>query len=97
MAGTLNYFNDMNKTMSWIIGIIVFIFICYVGYKENEHRYIGYNTSSPVEEMYRRVLITTIDSILDARFDSNCCEEVIDSDDISVTHDSLGRVIMPVN
>ena len=41
-------------------------------------------TSSPVEEMYHRQLVTTIDSILDARFGPGCCEEIIDSDDVSV-------------
>ena len=41
-------------------------------------------TSSPVEEMYHKQLVTTIDSILDARFDSGCCEEVIDSDDVTI-------------
>ena len=71
MAGTLNYFNNMDRTIAWIIGIIVFIFICYIGAKENEHRYIGYNTSSPVEEMYHRQLVITLDSILDARFSNN--------------------------
>lgn len=87
----------MNKTISWIIGIIFFIFICYIGAKENEYRYIKYNTSFPVEDMYHRVLVTTLDSILDARFGPGCCEEVIDSDDVSVPHDSLGRVILPNN
>lgn len=42
------------------------------------------NTSTPVEEMYHRQLIVTLDSILDARFGAGCCEEVIDSDDVSV-------------
>ena len=41
--------------------------------------------SAPVEEMYHRQLVTTLDSILDARFDPGCCEEVIDSDDVSVS------------
>lgn len=40
--------------------------------------------SSPVEEIYHRQLVITLDSILDARFGAGCCEEVIDSDDISV-------------
>lgn len=54
-------------------------------------------TSSPVEEMYHRELVITLDSILDARFDAGCCEEVIDSDDISVPIDSFGRVVLPDN
>lgn len=42
------------------------------------------NASSPVEEMYHKQLVVTLDSILDARFGAGCCEEVVDSDDISV-------------
>ena len=34
--------------------------------------------------MYHRQLVTTLDSILDARFDPGCCEEVVDSDYVSV-------------
>lgn len=40
--------------------------------------------SSPVEEMYHRQLVSTLDSILDARFGAGYCKEVIDSDDVSV-------------
>ena len=47
-------------------------------------------SSSPVEEMYHKQLVTTIDSILDARFGSGYCEEVVDSDNISV-HPTLFR------
>ncbi len=53
-------------------------------------------TSSPVEEMYHRQLVVTLDSILDARFGSGCYEEVIDSDDITVTHNRFGRVLAPI-
>ena len=37
------------------------------------------NISSPVEEMYHRQLVVTLDSILDARFGAGCCEEDIDT------------------
>ena len=52
-------------------------------------------TSTPVEEMYHKQLVVTLDSILDARFGAGCCEEVIDSDDVTVPHDKFGRVILP--
>ena len=51
--------------------------------------------TSPVEEMYHKQLVVTLDSILDARFGASCCEEVIDSDDVSVIHDEFGRIILP--
>lgn len=49
-------------------------------------------TSSPVGEMYHNEITNVVDSILDARFGAGCCPE---DDDISVPHDSLGRVILP--
>lgn len=55
-------------------------------------------SSSPVEEMYHKQLVTTIDSILNARFDPGYCEEVVDSDNISVPqtlfHNHLNMEIM---
>lgn len=83
-ADTLNFINNMNtnKYIVWcsawiviyigILTIILDIDIC-----KN-------NTSSPVEGMYHRQLVATLDSIFNARFSSNCYEEVIDSDDVSV-------------
>ena len=47
-------------------------------------KFVIEESSSPVEEIYHRQLVTTIDSILDARFSNGCCEEVVDSDNISV-------------
>ena len=47
-------------------------------------KFVIEESSSPVEEMYHRQLVTTIDSILDARFGHGCCKEVVDSDNISV-------------
>lgn len=40
--------------------------------------------NNSIEEMYHKQLVITLDSILDARFGTGCCEEVIDSDDVSI-------------
>lgn len=78
-ADTLNFINDMNpnKYILWcsccivvLIGIVAILIVSHV-----EHQV----TSSPVEEMYHRQLVVTLDSILDARFSANCCEEDIDT------------------
>lgn len=53
--------------------ISVIIFCSYIGN-------IKAITSSPVEEMYHRQLVGTLDSILDARFGPNYYKEVIDND-----------------
>ena len=79
-------------TSATFIAIVIFIGIVLLGYN------IISDTStvtSPVEEMYHKQLVVTLDSILDARFGAGCCEEVIDSDDVSVTNDEFGRVILP--
>jgi hypothetical protein len=83
-AGTLNFINNMNtnKYILWcsccitiIIGVVSMLIVKHIELQV---------TSSPVEEMYHRQLVVTLDSILDARFGPGCCEEVIDSDDVSV-------------
>lgn len=42
-------------------------------------------SSAPVEEMYHKQLVITIDYILAARFCSGYCEEVVDNYNISVS------------
>lgn len=84
---------NTNKYIAWcsvVIAIEIGLFILIL---QSDLRHI--QTSSPVEEMYNKILVTTIDSILDARFGACCCEEVIDSDDVSVPHDQFGRIIWP--
>jgi hypothetical protein len=78
-AGTLNFINNMNpnKYILWcscciaiFIGIVSILIVIHI-----EHQV----TSSPVEEMYHKQLVITLDSILDARFGTGCCEEDIDT------------------
>lgn len=95
-AGTLNFTNNMNtnKYILWcscwitiLIGIVSILIVKHIEYQV---------TSSPVEEMYHRQLVVTLDSILNARFGDGCCEEDIDSDNVSVTHNKFGHVLIPV-
>ena len=75
-AGTLYYFYIMrNNIFTYCIIVAITILITKLVIKES---------SAPVEEMYHRQLVTTLDSILDARFDPGCCEEVVDSDNVSI-------------
>ena len=71
--------------------IIVIGIVIYTNVQSNK------NTSTPVEEMYHRQLVVTLDSILDARFGPNCCKEVIDSDDVSVHHTQFGDILSPTD
>lgn len=68
---------NTNKYIVWcfacitiFIGIISILIVKHIEYQV---------TSTPVEEMYHRQLVTTVDSILDARFGVGCCEEAIDT------------------
>ena len=77
MAGTLYYFIVMrSKTFTYCIIVAATIFVT---------KFVIEESSAPVEEMYHKQLVNTLDSILDARFDPGCCEEVIDSNDIKVS------------
>ena len=53
-------------------------------------------TSSPVEEMYHRQLVVTLDSILDARFGDGCCEEDGDTVNTNTFHTRFGVMILPM-
>lgn len=69
------------KTIAYVILIFIAVICAHIFIKSTVRIAV---TSSPVEEMYHRQLVVTIDSILDARFSAGCCEEVIDSDDVSI-------------
>lgn len=69
-----------------VIGIVI-----YTNVQSNK------NTSTPVEEMYHRQLVVTLDSILDARFSANCCEEIIDRNNVSISHTRFGDILSPTD
>lgn len=69
-----------------VIGIVI-----YTNVQSNK------NTSTPVEEMYHRQLVVTLDSILNARFGSGCCKEVIDSNNVSVLHTRFYDILSPTD
>lgn len=59
--------------------------------------YFTNNTSSPVEEMYHKQLVVTLDSILDARFGAGCCEEDIDTVSANTFHTNFSGMISPMD
>ena len=76
MAGTLYYFYIMrNNIFTYCIIIAATILITKLVIEES---------SAPVEDIYHKQLVITFDSILDARFNPGCYEEVVDSDYVSV-------------
>lgn len=87
-AGTLNFICNMKDVcIGILIGLGVSLAIIAVIFFFTFCPYLGCIKaiiSSPVEEVYHRQLVVTLDSVLDARFGPGCCEEVIDSDDVSL-------------
>lgn len=96
-AGTLNFINSMKN---FCIGIVIGLGIALVIYVFMFCFYLGSVkaiTSSPVEEMYHRQLVVTLDSILDVRFGPSGCKEAIDSDSVSIPHTRFGDILSPTN
>ena len=100
-ADTLNFINDMSKFDKEEIGGMIFVSLAVLfamglgilGY----NIFYKDNISSPVEEMYHRQLVITLDSILDARFGPGCYKEVIDSNDnVSVPHTRFNNILSPM-
>lgn len=70
--------------------ICVIIFCSYIGN-------IKAITSSPVEEMYHRQLVVTLDSILNAIFGPSCCKEVIDTVNADTFRTRFGDILSPID
>ena len=100
-ADTLNFINDMSKfDKEEIVGMIfvslAVLFAISLGILRHNIFYKD-NISSPVEEIYHRQLVVTLDSILDARFGPGCCKEVIDSNNVSIPNTRFGDIISPTD
>ena len=84
-----------NKYILWcsclitiLIGIVSILIVKHVEYQV---------TSSPVEEMYHRQLVVTLDSILDARFGAGCCEQDIDTVNANTFNSRFGGNLSPMD
>ena len=87
-AGTLYYFYIMrNNIFTYcIIGASTILIT----------KLVTEESSSPVEEMYHRQLVSTIDSILDARFGPSYCKENIDTINANTFRTRFGGIISPM-
>ena len=86
-AGTLYYFIVMrNNVFTYCIIVAVTVLITKLVIEES---------SSPVEEMYHRQLVTTIDSILDARFGPDYYKEVTDTINANTFSTRFSGIISP--
>ena len=88
-ADTLYYFYIMrSNTFTYCIIVAVTILIT---------KFVIEESSSPVEEMYHRQLVVTLDSILDARFGPDYCKEVIDNNNVNITNTRFSDILSPTN
>ena len=92
-ADTLNFINNM-KTIAYIILIFIAIICAHIFIKSTVRIAV---TSSPVEEMYHRQLVVTLDSIFDARFGAGCCEQDIDTVSANTFHTRFNCMISPMD
>ena len=88
---------DTLKSAKKFLYIMAIYFVITIGIVIYTNSHSNKNTSSPVEEMYHRQLVITLDSILDARFGPDCCKKVIDSnDDVNVPYTRFGDILSPM-
>ena len=88
---------DTLKSAKKFLYIMAIYFIIVIGIVIYTNVQSNKNTSTPVEEMYHRQLVITLDSILDARFGPGCYKEVIDSNDnVSIPHTRFGDIFSPM-
>ena len=89
---------DTLKSAKKFLYIMAIYFIIVIGIVIYTNMQSNKNTSTPVEEMYRRQLVVTLDSILNAKFGSGCCKEVIDSNDnVSIPNTRFGDILSPTD
>ena len=89
---------DTLKSAKKFLYIMTIYFIIVIGIVIYTNVQSNKNISSPVEEMYHRQLVVTLDSILNARFGPSCCEKVINSNDnVSVSNTRFGDILSPTN
>ena len=88
---------DTLKSAKKFLYIMAIYFIIVIGIVIYTNVQNNKNTSTPVEEMYHRQLVITLDSILDARFGPCCYKEVVDSNDVSVPHTRFSDILSPTD
>ena len=89
---------DILKSAKKFLYIMAIYFIIVIGIVIYTNVQSNKNTSTPVEEMYHRQLVITLDSILDARFGPSYYKEVIDSNyNVSVPHTRFGDILSPTD
>ena len=88
---------DTLKSAKKFLYIMAIYFVIVIGIVIYTNVQSNKNTSTPVEEMYHRQLVVTLDSILDARFGTGCCEEDIDTVNADTFRTRFGGNLSPTN
>ena len=100
-AGTLNFINNMSKFDKEEIKGMMFASLAtlfVIGLGVLEHNIFNTNAiSSPVEEMYHRQLVVTLDSVLDAHLNAATLKELKDKDSASIAdHTHYEKYFVPM-
>lgn len=69
----------MKNITLFLLYIISLLVVGYICYDEGRNKFIYDYMNSPVEEMYHKHLVTTVDSILDSRFGDNHIEDITEN------------------
>lgn len=88
---------DTLKSAKKFLYIMAIYFVIVIGIVIYTNMQSNKNTSTPVEEIYHRQLVVTLDSILDARFGTGCCEEDIDTVNADTFRTRFGDILSPTD
>ena len=82
------------KTIAYIILIFIAIICAHIFIKSTVRIAV---TSSPVEEMYHRQLVVTLDSVLDAHLNAATNKELKDKDSAGISdHTHYEKYFVPI-
>lgn len=88
---------DTLKSAKKFLYIMAIYFVITIGIVIYTNIRSNKNTSTPIEEMYHRQLVVTLDSILDVRFSPGCCKENIDTVNAYTFRTRFGGNLSPID
>lgn len=88
---------DTLKSAKKFLYIMAIYFVITIGIVIYTNIRSNKNTSTPIEEIYHRQLVVTLDSILDVRFGPGCCKEDIDTVNAYTFRTRFGGNLSPMN
>lgn len=88
---------DTLKSAKKFLYIMAIYFIIVIGIVIYTNVHSNKNTSTPVEEIYHRQLVVTLDSILNTRFGTGYCKENIDTVSANTFNTRFDDILSPTD